>query len=407
MSAAPPWEAYLTERFPGYLLPESLGRALPEEVARRFLERIGGDARHLALLRATSVLSARAADVRALCLVHLPDLRRRPLARAEARRRTRRGELRGRLDAAATLERRMTGRIVEIVAREPVPPAHPPEDVLLAAVTRRLLRAICELEAAGVLGRSGWSAALAPCEQALLRALSSPPLAGVPEAPLTAHHEDAARLAPHPAHRLALALHRALRRGLDARDPVLVARAVAEGALVPLAAHTRFEVAVLLRLLQVLEERPGWSLSRTLVLKGRREVAELEGPGGAFVQVYYDQAVLPPGPYDAGLRRYLGRRGRLRPDITLVAGAPGRASRATLIEVKLSTDPGYLAEGYREAIVYAAEYGAALAPWPKAILVTAAPVAEPPRREDEVIAVGWDRWVPAEVTDALFEGLAA
>ena len=68
------------------------------------------------------------------------------------------------------------------------------------------------------------------------------------------------------------------------------------------------------------------------------EVAEVEGPGGAFVQVYYDQAVLPPGPYDAGLRHYLGRRGRLRPDITMVAGAPGRASRAILIEVKLSTE---------------------------------------------------------------------
>ncbi len=99
------------------------------------------------------------------------------------------------------------------------------------------------------------------------------------------------------------------------------------------------------------------------------------------MRVYYDQACLEPGPYDAGLRHYLGQRGRLRPDITVVASAPGRAPRATVIEAKLSADPGYLAQGYREAIVYAAEYGAALAPWPKAILVTVGSVAEPPRRE--------------------------
>ena len=30
-----------------------------------------------------------------------------------------------------------------------------------------------------------------------------------------------------------------------------------------------------------------------------------------------------------------------------------------------------------------------------------------PRRDDDVIAVGWDRWVPAAVIDGLIEGLVA
>ena len=78
-----------------------------------------------------------------------------------------------------------------------------------------------------------------------------------------------------------------------------------------------------------------------------------------------------------------------------------------MIEAKLSEDPGYLAQGYREAIVYRAEYGGALTGWPKAILVTAAPSPREPRREDEVIAVGWDRWVPEVVVDALLEEMHA
>lgn len=404
MTSLPSWEAYLAERFPGYLLPEARGRTLPEEVAARFLASVGG-AGHLSLLRAAGVLSTREEEVRDLALVHLPDLRRRLPRRREAEHRVRLGQLRGRLDVAATQRRWTAGRVVEIVAREPRLRRGPREDALLGAVVRRLLSLLRQLSDAGVLGRSGWGAALVPCAADLERALALPPLAGSAEEAITPQHEEAARGAPHPAYPLALALHRALRAGLDVSDRTLVARALARGALFPLADHTRFELAVLLRLVETLEAHPGWSLRRSPVLPGRRHVAELQRGDGAFVQLHFDQAVLPPGPCEAGLRRYLGRSGRLRPDLTVIAGAPGRAPRATVIEVKLSDDPSYLAEGYREAIVYAAEYGGSLTGWPKAILVTAASLGAPPRREDEVIAVGWDRWVPEEVALALLEGL--
>jgi hypothetical protein len=299
----------------------------------------------------------------------------------------------------------MTGRLDEIVSRARRPPRLLPEDVLLAAVATRLLALLRELRAAGVLGRTGWGALLSPCEEALDRALSAPALAAAAGVQAAGVHEQAARAASHPAYARALSLHRALRQGLDGQDPERIGREVAEGALVPLADHTRFEIAVLLRLIQALEQRPGWTLERTLVVSGRRDVAELMTGGGSTVRVFYDQACLPPGPYDAGLRHYLGQRGRLRPDITVMASGPGGVARATVIEAKLSEDAGYLASGYREAIVYSAEYGQALTGWPKAILVTSAPVAAAPRREDEVIAVGWDTWVPEVVVDGLLEGM--
>lgn len=359
MSEATPWEAFLDACFPGYLLPEAYLRALPEDEAVRFLARLGGGGvgggggpRQLFLLRATSVLAAHADAVRELALERLPELAaRRRHGQVEPRACA--GQLRGRLDVPATLRRRIEGRRHEIVVRAPRPPRRAPEDVLLHAAVTRLLAVIRELRAAGVVGRAGWGAALAGCDDALDRALGGLP-SGPPE-PITAHHEHKALAARHPAYALALTLHRALREGLDARSPRLVARIVAGGALTPLAAHTRFELAVLLRLIQALAARPGWSLQRALVLSGRREIAELTREDGARVRLYYDQACLDPGPYDAGLRRYFDQRGRLRPDLTVVASAHGRLPRAVVIEVKLSFDPDYLAQGYQEAIVYRAE----------------------------------------------------
>ena len=400
--SAPPWEAYLAEHFPGYLLPEAYRRALPEDVAARFLERLGGSGGHLFLLRAASVLSAHAAGIRALALTHLPDLASRLPRGAETERRARAGELRGKLDVPATAQRRVAGRRDEIVSRAPSRNPRPaPENVLLAAVAARLVSTLRALRDAGVLGRAGWGGDLAPCEEALDRALAHPALAGAAAIPLAPVHEQAALAAPHPAYAVATALHRALRRALDGDDPEHVGRVVAEGALAPLADHTRFELAVLLRLIQALAGRPGFTLRRTLVLSGRRDVAELSAEDGRAVRIHYDQAALDPGPYDAGLARYLGQRGRLSPDVTVISTAPGRAPRATVIEAKLSMDPAYLAEGYRDAMVYLVEYGKSLTGWPRVILVTSAAVAAEPCRDDEVIAVGWDRWVPEVVVDAL------
>ncbi|APR81132.1 Hypothetical protein A7982_06479 [Minicystis rosea] len=403
MSRGEPWESFLRSHFPGYLLPEALRRALPEDAAARFLARLGGGPRQLFLLRAASVASAHADSIHAFACAALPALAAHLPARSILERRVSSGELRGRLDVAATLRLHLAGRAVALAARAPRSRRDRPEDVLAKAVAVRLDEVIRELSRAGVIGAVGWGAALASSASALAHALEVTALRDVPDVPFEAIDPDVARTSSHPAHALAAALHRALREGLDDPDPARIARVVAEGALAPLADHARFEIAVLLRLLvSFASRRPDLAMKRTIVAAGRQAVAEIEGREGTVVQIHYDQAFLDPGPYDAGLRRYFGQRGRLRPDITVMIDTP-RGARAVLIEAKLSADPDYLAQSYRDAIVYRAEYGAALSGWPKVILVTSAPIASEPCREDEVIVVGWDRWVPDAVMDAILE----
>jgi len=430
MSAAP-WEAYLAERFPGYLLPAAQRRALPEEAAARFLDRFGARPDHLYLLRAASVVARSGALIRDFALRHLPDLARRLPPRAAAPEAWE-GRAPGRLDARATLRCRLEGRTTRFVGRAPARAGDPrrpprPEDALVKATAQRLVEVLENLAQAGLLGASsspaGWADGIAACAPALQRLLASTPLADISSLPHASHaprappellsvaHEQAALAAPHPAYALAARLHRALRENLDANNFRAIARALAEGALAPLGAPTRFELAVLIRLLEALEQRlaaeaPGcWAIHQTAVLRERREVAHLEGPGGRHLRLYYNQACLPPGPHERGARRYFGREARLRPDLVLVAEAPGVPPRAVAVEVKLSSDPGYLVQGYQEALLYRLEYAAQLTGWPKAILVIPGSIGAPPSPEDDVIAVGWERWVPEVVLDGLLAGL--
>jgi hypothetical protein len=408
--SAPAWEAYLAERFPGYLLPEAYRRALPEEAAARFLERLSGRADQLFVLRASSVVAREADAIQTFALDELPRLAKSLPPRSEIEQRVWEGKAPGRLDVPATLQRRRQGRISELVTRVRQRHVGSPENVLAKVAARRLASVLAALRSAGATSSSGWGAALPECEEALGRVLGSAAFAGVTEAPITALHEQAAGASRDRAHVLAAGLHRALREGLDATDPEEIARAVSAGALAPLADHTRFEIAVVVRLLEAIEGRlqtDRWTLTHALVMKGRREVASFERADGASVAVFYNQATLAPGRYARAVERYFGQRGRLRPDVTVRVAVPGRAPRAAVVEAKLSEDLGYLVDGYQEAMLYAAEYAAELDGWPRAILVASSALpGGAPSREDEVVAVDWARWVPDEVLDGLLEGLS-
>jgi hypothetical protein len=410
--ATEPWEIFLAAHFAGYLLPRSIHRALPEEAAARFLDRIGGPPEGLHLVRAASAIAAHAGAIRELALTELPLLARGLSPRIEVETSAREGPLEGRIDVQATLKRRLEGRASHAVTRSQRPRLGRPEDVLVKAVARRLAGEIAALRAAGMQSGAGFSEGLDACEAALHAALSATPLRDVPDQPVTDLHERAAMAARGRGYAIAAALHRALHEALDSTDPEVIARAVAEGALLPLDQPARFELAVLVRLMQAVwarlsEREPGrWVFHRTAILADRREVADFERDDGARAQIFYNQAWLAPGPHDRGVRRYLGQRGRLRPDITIVVRPIGSAPpRAAVVEAKLSSDPEYLAQGYRQALLYCHEYASALTGWPKAVLVASSALPGDPSREDDAIAVGWGRWVPAIVLDGLFEGV--
>jgi hypothetical protein len=401
--SAPSWEEFLGEHFPGYLLPSSSAHAISVDAASRFLERITGRPDQLTLLRAVSTLAPRMAAVHELATVQLPDLVRRLPARTVTKLREWEGGFQGRLDVRGTLAHHLAGRSTRFVTRARERRFDLPETVLVRGVCERLLALLERLRKADVISSSGWGAVAHACEGALRHALAATVLRDVETEALTSFHEAAARAGRHPCYPLALGLHVGLRAGLDSDDEAAIARVVAEGALAPLDAPTRFEIAVVVRLLVALQSHlddvaPGrWTMHRTLVTRGRREVADLERDDGVHVRVFYNQAILPSGPADRGGTHYLGQTGRMRPDVTVVVEQPGHAPRAVVIEVKLSDDPKYVLSGLHEAHLYRAEYAPYLTGWPKAILVASSPVVGAPRAEDDVVAVGWDRWVPPEV----------
>jgi len=407
MSAAEPWRAFIAEHFPGYLLPSSARQALSAEEAARFLERITGEPDQLGLLRAASTLSPRLARLEAFALHDLPLFVRSLPSRTDVLPREWDGGFHGRLDVPATVSHHLAGRRTRFVTRERRREFDLPENQLVVAVARRLLELLTRLRQAEVVSGAGWGATFAACEGELRRLLVATVLHEVPPSTITAFHEQAAGTARQEVYRAALAWHRDLREGLDEEDPTRIATVVAEGALAPLKDSTKFELAVVVRLVQALKtavdgrEPDRWQLRQTLVVPGRRELAELRREDGATVQVHYNQAVLEPGPCDLGAKHYLGQTGRMRPDITVIVKPPSGAARACVVEVKLSPDPRYHLEGFHEAQLYRAEYGAQLGGWPQAILVSSEPLRGLPRRGDDVVAIGWDRWVPEEVALSL------
>ncbi|HEX8439851.1 hypothetical protein [Archangium sp.] len=412
MSASAPWEAFLREHFPGYLLPESARTALTPEEASLFLERLTGRPHELALLRAVSTLSPHIEALRDFSLRLLPELVRALPAHTEVSRREWEGGFQGRLDVQRTLQYRMAGQRTRFVTQTRRRSFALPENVLVRHVAERLLHLLVDLRQAGVLRTSGgWGQEAQEFEGRLRHLLASTVLREVPLEPVGPRHEQAAHASRHPAYRAALAWHGLLREGLDSRSPEAIARVVARGALSPLEAHTRFEIAVLVRLLQALwsrlerTERGRWSFQRHLVHRRRNDVASFERDDGARLRVFYNQAWLDPGPSDQGVRHYLGHPGRLRPDVTVVT-EHGDFRSAAVLEVKLSERRDYLARGYQEAMLYRWEYAPHLKGWPKAILVTSSRISGELRVSDDVIAVGWEAWVPAQVVAGLLGGLS-
>lgn len=407
---AQPWQEFVRASFPGYLLPESAATAISVEEAALFLERLTGRPHELALLRAASTLSPRMDALRAFAFRALPDLVRALPSQTETIRREWEGGFQGRLDLQPTLACWAAGQRTRFVTQARRRTFALPENMLVRAVTERLLAVLVDLRQAKVLGASGWGADAQACEGQLRHLLASSVLREVPLEHIAAHHEEAAHAGRHPCHAAALDWYRALRQGLDARDPTEIAKVVSSGALSPLDEPTRFEVAVVIRLVQALWarlERIGdgaWTFHRCLVRQGRREVAAFEHGDGAAVRVYYNQSHLDAGPCDLGARHYLGHTGRMRPDVTVVAERNGEKV-AAVIEIKLTERQDYVLTGFHEAMLYRWEYAQHLRGWPKAILVTSAVVPGAVRKADDVIAIGWSEWVPEPVVEGLLAGV--
>jgi hypothetical protein len=75
-----------------------------------------------------------------------------------------------------------------------------------------------------------------------------------------------------------------------------------------------------------------------------------------------------------------------------------------VVEIKNSRKMSTLLGGFDEAFVYRWEFREQLSGWPKAILVGLPPMSSEPQPGDDIVAVGWDAWVPDVVLDGLIDG---
>lgn len=406
----PDWEVFLQEHFPGFLLPKNAHHRVTPDVARAFLEALGLPGRNLSALRTMSLLASRDSELRDFACYWLPELVRVLPSRALVKQRVWRGGYQGRLDARATLARHIGGEPDVFVTRGRHRDFNLPENVFVRSLASRTVAVLEAVQSLGLLHGEEWTGGSAQSLASLRMLLSSTVLREVDEGPVDAHQLRAAANARHPAFRSALSWHEALTQALDSDDPERLAKLLSDGALRPMAEAKRFEIAVLLTLLQTLEVRlspeSGWDVSRDIIVSGRQAIATFRRENESL-RVFYDQAILPLnkalGPRDRGVAHYLGSSGRLRPDITIERTHADGSVNFVVFELKLTNNPSYAASGYSEAIVYCHEYAEHLHGWPKAVLVTSCPVHAEPSREHDVVAVHWASLAESSVIAGLLE----
>jgi len=405
------WESYLEQQFPGFLLPHTERCRLTREAAQTFLERLGLGADRLPLLRGMSLLAAHDGVLHDFATYWLPELVRTLPSRTHVEQRTWRSGFHGRLDIPATDRLHLAGDRSAFVTRARRREFDLPENILVRSLAGRTQRLLESLQAEGLVHGQGWTERAVGALSSLRLLTTSTLLREVPEQPIESYHVQAAQSARHSAYRYALRWYEAFVDAMDHDDPERLAAVLGEGALRPGDEPKRFEIAVLLSLLEGIERRLSalgdYDVCRDLIAGDRRQVATFTRANGARVDVYYDQAVLPTGntlgPRDRGVSHYLASSGRLRPDITVRVESADQQVAYTVFEIKLSDNVSYAASGYAEAIVYRHEYPTYLAGWPKAVLVTSQPTQGKPRREDDVIALAWNDLAGSAALDAMLE----
>lgn len=405
------WEGWLAGQFPGFLRPDSMHRAIAPEIAARFLARLGRPD-HLRVLQASALVAPAgfAAELRRFVHDEVPRLLQVLPTRTEVFPRRWEGGFQGRLDVRATLAAQLVGGPGTFITRARRRSDDLPETVLLKHVLRRLGRELARLRTAGLIRDCGWSAPILECEHRIDALLLGTRLRDVADLAVDHSHVTAARGARDAAYLTAVRWFERMRTAFDELSAEATAKLLAEGALAPCSAETRFEIAVVLRLIQALwkhvsdAERGRWRISHGLVHSGRRDLATLvRDDDGTSVAVYYNQAVLPAGPRDRGAEHYFGSIGRIRPDWTVRVSRPDTADRHVVGEVKHSEGGDYPRTGFSEAVLYRFEYAPFLTGWLKSVLVVPASLPGKARRGDETIAVGWADWVPEVVVAGLLD----
>lgn len=379
---SPAWEEWLSGRFAGFLLPDAGGGSRSPEHVREALARLTGRPGALSTLAELSFLLDPELGTQELILDLVPRLLRHVYPQTHRVVDERRGSARGRIDWARTLELRMRTRDRSwFTGVSPKRSFATPELLLIRFLLERVLSCIAGL-ARGVLDpKPGWQGDLAALHTAATGARAHAAMRDLPVTRPTGDQRRACAQSRDPIVRAAVRVVANHDRLLP--DPDALEATVARFALAPLDVNKRFELYVLLRVMDVLDgELRGFQREDDLIQTRRSAVARWELPGGTL-SLFYDQS--PEAGLHADVtQHYLGNSGAVRPDVRLAFQTPS-GTRELYLDAKNSVKMSYLTHSHLKMLGYVADAPTRFVePGPKVILVTPREVVGEPRLEDAV-----------------------
>jgi hypothetical protein len=387
--AEPAWESWLRERFPGYLLRNAAGEPRPVEAIATALSRLCESAGALTRLAEIAFLLDPEAETRRFVLETVPAYLRFvfPTTRREVD--ERHGAVRGHIDWSRTLNmRRRTCDPSWFVCSTPRRTFEMPELILVRWLLERVLVAIEDL-GRGVLGpHDGWIGALSALHTEASKSLAHAALRDLSPRRIEPYERARCAHSPAPAIREAL-------RVLSWHDALLptptleaLARSVARYALTPLSVDKRFELFVMLSVVECLDRLlPGAKRVDSLISPDRRTTA-LWTRGDERVLLYFDTSA-GRGVHADVMKHYFGVATSVRPDIRLLRRADGRRGTTLYIDAKNSDKMSYFSASHLKMHGYIADRpGVFSGQGARAVIVCPAPVHGAPRDGDAVVFVG-------------------
>lgn len=380
------WETWLAARFPAYLLGCAEGRPHPAAAVAQALARLAGDPGSLHQLAALAFLLDPGGHVEALVCTELPNYLSRIYPRSERVREELHGQVRGRIDWARTLVLQQQtldpSRAVTTTLRRTFAS---PELLLVRWLVDRIRAAAASLGPSSYARDDLWVARLARIHAAADTCLRH---AALRDLPIQRPDAEALRLCTSsrdPAIRRAADVARAHARLLPYPNHEHLRDALARYALVPYLAETRFELYILLALLESVDRAWPDATRHNTIIATRRKAIAIWRRGSAHLSLFYNQGA-QPGLYADALRHAYDAPSSLRPDLRLVYRDPSQKIEL-LLDAKLSDSLGYLRSSYLKMHGYLADRPAAFksAARPQVIILANRPLTRHPVPSDPVV----------------------
>jgi hypothetical protein len=264
-----------------------------------------------------------------------------------------------------------------------------PELLLIRFLLERVLRCIADLAIGAIEGRAGWTGSVAALHTAAARSRAHAALRDLPVTWPTAEQRVACARSRDPAVRAAVNVASHHDRLLPRPAPDALEATVTRFALAPLDVNKRFELFVLLNVMDLIAAAvPDCPREDNLISHDRAEVTCWHLPGGKL-RLFYDQSPEPAWHADV-IHHYFGTTSSVRPDVRL-QWESATSSCELYIDAKFSDEIGYLTQSHLKMLGYITEAPHRfMEPGPKVILVAPRTVLRDPRPLDAVGFVGAD-----------------